>query len=327
MNAMDNKKGLGRGLASLLGDTNDVPAPTGGNAPRAAQTIPVGQIYPSPFQPRRDFDPMALQELADSIKQRGLLQPILVRRDAQNAGRYQLIAGERRWRAAQLAKLHDIPAIIKDISDTEAAEIALIENIQRQDLSALEEAMAYARLMDEFRYTQDQIAKGLGKSRSHVANLVRLLDLPKFVREQLQSGALSASHARLLIGVGDAAALAQAMIERQLNVRQAQELVETAQRAAAAAEKAATPGAARIIGLSERAKFTPVTGQKPANANPATTKPGDDGPDADTRDLAKQLSQALGMRVDIAFQGKAGQLTIHYANLDQLDDVLRRLRK
>ncbi len=322
MNAMDNKKGLGRGLASLLGEVTDT-ADAKAQAARA-QTVPVGQIYPSKFQPRRDFDPAALQELADSIKRKGVLQPVILRREAVGVNRYELIAGERRWRAAQLAQIHDIPAIIQEMTDAEAMEIALIENIQRQDLNPLEEAQAYARLMDEFRYTQEQIAKGLGKSRSHIANLVRLLDLPKTVREQLRSGELSVSHARLLIGADNAADLAAMMVAQKMNVREAEQMIQATM---------ATPqsGGARIIGLTERAKFNPNAAQRnqAANGNPAAREklPGNDGPDADTRALAKQLSQVLGMHVDIQFKGKAGQLTIHYQNLDQLDDVLRRLNK
>jgi ParB family chromosome partitioning protein len=322
MNAMDNKKGLGRGLASLLGEVTDT-ADAKAQAARA-QTVPVGQIYPSKFQPRRDFDPSALQELADSIKRKGVLQPVILRREAVGVNRYELIAGERRWRAAQLAQIHDIPAIIQEMTDAEAMEIALIENIQRQDLNPLEEAQAYARLMDEFRYTQEQIAKGLGKSRSHIANLVRLLDLPKTVREQLRSGELSVSHARLLIGADNAADLAAMMVAQKMNVREAEQMIQATM---------ATPqsGGARIIGLTERAKFNPNAAQRnvAANGNPAAREklPGNAGPDADTRALAKQLSQVLGMHVDIQFKGKSGQLTIHYQNLDQLDDVLRRLNK
>jgi ParB family transcriptional regulator, chromosome partitioning protein len=322
MNALDTKKGLGRGLASLLGEINAGAQAIEANLRPGQQTVPIGQIYPGPFQPRRDFDAEALAELAQSLRQHGVLQPLLLRRDPADANRYQIVAGERRWRAAQLAQLHEVPAVIKEWTDSEAMQAALIENIQRQDLNPIEEAIAYRRLSEEFRYTQDQIAKGLGKSRSHVTNLIRLLDLPKSVREQIQTGVISISQARLLLGADNAAELADAMVEKQMNVRQAEQFIN--------AEKQNALGA-RVIGLTERAKFNPNAAQRnqAANGNPATGEklPGNAGPDADTRDLAKQLSQLLGLRVEIQFQGKAGQLVIHYQNLDQLDDVLRRLGK
>lgn len=306
------KKGLGRGLASLLGDeTNDYAQLD--KLRSGVKNIPIGQIHPGKYQPRRDFDADALQQLADSIKSKGILQPIVVRRDPNDSNSYELIAGERRWRAAQKAQLHEIPVLIKDLSDRDAMQIALIENLQRQDLNPIEEAEAFHRLTEEFDQTQEDIAKGLGKSRSYVANIIRLLDLPKVVREYLRAGSITVGHAKLLVGRADAETLTKQIIDNGWNVRQLE----------ASMGKGKIPTAGSVIGIENRAGFTPANDVVKASARDINR----DGPDANTRDLEKQLSQLLGMRVEIRFAGKAGQLTIHYQDLDQLDDVITRLGK
>lgn len=308
MNA-EARKGLGRGLASLLGDE------TGDYAQldklrSGIKTIAIGQIRPGKYQPRRDFDQDALNQLAESIKSKGILQPIVVRKDPENNGGYELIAGERRWRAAQIAQLHDVPVLIKDLTDRDAMQIALIENLQRQDLNPIEEAEAYHRLTQEFNQTQEDVAKGVGKSRSHAANIMRLLDLPKTVRDYVRSGQLTVGHAKLLIGVTDPAALAKEIIAKNLNVRETEKLAD--------GHLIKKPG--RLANIAVRPAFAAASNNNQSAANTS-------GPDADTRALEKQLSQLLGMRVDIRFSGKAGQLTIHYQDLDQLDDVITRLGK
>ena len=208
---------LGRGLSSLLGEDGDDLAQL--DRLRQSRNVPIEQISPGPYQPRRQFDQEALAALADSIRERGVLQPILLRRDPEGEG-FQIVAGERRWRAAQLAQLHEVPALIRELADDEALEIALIENIQRSDLTPLEEAEAFRRLVDEHGHTQEAVAQAVGKSRSHVANTMRLLALPDSVKQQLDAGNLSAGHARALLGAEDPAALAEEVIRRRLNVRQ-----------------------------------------------------------------------------------------------------------
>ncbi len=314
MNA-DVKKGLGRGLASLLGDETADYAQLD-KARAGGKTVPIGSIMPGKFQPRHDFEPAALQQLADSIAAKGVLQPLLVRRDPKNPNQYELIAGERRWRAAQLAKVHDVPVLIRDMSDREVMEVALIENIQRQDLNPIEEAQGYYRLTEEFGRTQDDVAAQLGKSRSYISNMMRLLDLPKTVRDYVRSGELSTGHAKLLIGRKDAETAAREIVEKQLNVRQAESFLGLGK----------TKSASGIVNVQGRASFTPANDTNAA-ANPSKTNINNDGADASTRDLEKQLSQILGMRVEIRFSGKSGQLTVHYQNLDQLDDVLKRLKR
>lgn len=310
MNA-DMKKGLGRGLASLLGDdsANDYAQL---DKLRQSKNVGIELIRPGKFQPRQEFDADALNQLADSIRAKGVLQPLLVRRDPQNPNHYELIAGERRWRAAQIAQLHEVPVIIKDLTDREALEIGLIENLQRRDLNPIEEAMAFRRLMEEFNRSQEDMAEQIGKSRSYISNATRLLDLPKSAQKLLASGKLSPGHGKLLIGLPNADELAEQIIDKQLTVRQSEQLVQF-QRARLNSNAPSPVG--RIT--------TDDVIKNPANAN----RPGDEGPDANTRDLEKQLMQLLGMKVDIKFMGKAGQLTIHYQTLDQLDDILRRLGK
>ena len=290
------RKQLGRGLSALLGDNaadgaSSVPLAARGGA----RPIAVAQIRPSRLQPRRHFAPEEIAELAASIRTQGVLQPILVRRDPQVPGGFELVAGERRWRAAQLAQLHEIPALVRDLSDREALEAALVENLQRQDLTPLEEAEAYRRLMDEFGHTQEDIAAALGKSRPAIANMVRLLELPDEVKTLIDGGELSAGHARALVTAADPLALARRIIEGKLTVRQAETLAQ---------------------GLRA----------KPAKRGGAR---GDVGRDADTLALERRLSAELGLNVSIEHKrgAKGGSLVIRYQTLDQLDDLLTRLSR
>jgi ParB family chromosome partitioning protein len=282
------KRGLGRGLSALLGDVQreqpvDPAAPRDGNI----RLIDVGAIRPNPDQPRRHFDETALDELAASLKERGLLQPIVVR--TQDSG-YQIVAGERRWRAAQRAQLHQIPAIVRTMTDAETFELAIIENIQRQDLNAIEEAEAYHRLGAEYGHTQEALGKLVGKSRSHVANLLRLLELPAEVRLALADGRLSMGHARALITAADPGALAEQVIRDGLSVRDTERLAKQAK------------GGVKRPGPIEYK-----------------------GSGADTEALERQLSDLLGLKVAIAHSPKGGTVTIGYSTLDQLDLICQRL--
>ncbi len=278
------RRNLGRGLSALFGEeSEDIAAH---DRERPAKTVPVELLRAGRFQPRRRFDDDALRALADSIREKGVLQPLLVRRHPDAANAYEIIAGERRWRAAQLAQLHEVPVVVREFNDREALEIALVENIQREDLSALEEAEGYRRLMEEFSHTQEALAKAVGKSRSHVANMMRLLSLPDAVRQLVETGALSAGHARALLNAADPAGLAREIVRRGLNVRQAERLAQ--------AGKTARRGAAPVK-------------------------------DADTVALERDLANLLGLKVTVSFAPRGGALTIHYRTLEQLDDVLRRL--
>lgn len=290
----EKRKGLGRGLSSLLGEDA---APS----VAATRTLPVEFLQPGKYQPRRHFDDEAMQALVSSIRQQGVVQPLLVREIG--SGRYEIIAGERRWRAAQQAQLHDVPVVVRDMSDREALEIALVENIQRQDLSPLEEAEAYKRLMEEFQHTQEALAQSVGKSRSHIANMLRLLALPASVHMLIESGALSAGHARALVNAPDPAALAHEVVAKGLSVRETERLAQRAKgKDGAAATRGARPG-----GLGNRA------------GAPVLAK------DADTAALERDLTMLLGLKVSISFAGRGGALTIQYDTLEQLDDVIQRL--
>ncbi|MBI1244643.1 MAG: ParB/RepB/Spo0J family partition protein [Alphaproteobacteria bacterium] len=295
MTPADGKKGLGRGLSSLLG------APVAGqpgtaDGPRGARNLPVGKIHPGRFQPRRDFDQAALAELAQSIRTQGVLAPILVRRDPKDPASYELIAGERRWRAAQLAQLHEIPAVVKDLSDREALEAALVENLQRRDLNAIEEALGYRRLMDEMDFTQERVAESVGKSRPHVANTLRLLDLPASAQKLLSEGKITAAHARVALAAKDPALFAEIVAREGLSVREAE----------ARLKAAADPA-------TKKKKLKP--------GNPAAR-------DADTRAIERRLTEALGLRVELKpRKGGSGELVLHYSSLDQFDDVLTRLER
>ena len=283
------KRGLGRGLSSLLGEVARE-QPIAGEAARPAgiQMMSTARLAPNLHQPRRSFDEAALDELAQSLKERGLIQPIVVR--PWDAGYYQIVAGERRWRAAQRAQLHEVPVIVRQLTDAETYELAIIENIQRQDLNAIEEAIAYQRLASDFGHKQEDIAKLVGKSRSHVANLLRLLDLPDSVRDAVVNGLLSMGHARALIGAADPAALAEEVMKRGLSVRETEELARG--------------------GRAKRA--TPRKTDAPAG-------------NADVAMLERQLRDQLGLKVGIAYGAKGGTVTISYATLDQLDMVCQRL--
>lgn len=288
---------LGRGLAALFGEENEDYASL--DKVRSTKTVPIELLRPGRFQPRHHFDEAAVNALAESIKAQGILQPILVRRHPERPNEYEIVAGERRWRAAQIAKLHEVPVVIRDLTDAESLELAIVENVQRQDLTPLEEAEGYRRLIDDFQHTQEDLARTLGKSRSHIANTLRLLSLPQGVKQLLDEGKLTAGHARTLIGCDGAESLATQMISRGLNVRQAERLVQNAKAAAA--------------GGTPRRAAKPLDGDRPK--------------DTDTLALERDLTALLGLKVSIRFQGSGGSLTIHYKTLEQLDDVLHRLNQ
>jgi ParB family chromosome partitioning protein len=303
------RSSLGRGLNALFGETapEDFEPLKKGEQPRH---LPIEFVTPGRFQPRRKFDPEAIQSLVDSVRERGILQPLLVRQHPDDGAIFEIIAGERRWRAAQLAGLHQVPVVIRELSDREALEIALIENIQRQDLTALEEAEGYKRLMDEFGHTQEVLAKALGKSRSHIANMLRLLTLPLQVKQLVQDGALTAGHARALLSVEDPVATAQQVIEKGLNVRQVEQLVRETHgntREEPAAATAPPIGA----GPAPRAASAPAAARAPKDPN--------------TVALEQDVTNRLGLRVSISAQGQGGTLSIQYQTLDQLDEVIERL--
>lgn len=288
--------GLGRGLSALLGEAPQPQQAEEGTGGKAVQTMPVSRIDPNPDQPRRHFDDDALAELAESIRTRGILQPLVVR---PHAGRYQIVAGERRWRAAQRAQLHEVPVIVREFDDTNTLEVALIENIQRQDLNAIEEAEAYQRLIADFGHTQDALGKLVHKSRSHVANLLRLLDLPASVRDKVASGAISMGHARAIVSAPDAETLADEIVAEGLSVRDVEKRVREGRPAKAA-------------GDSER--------------QTAAASPGGKAKDADLAALERQLGDILGLKVAIGYQeGAGGTVTLSYSTLDQLDMICQRL--
>ncbi len=285
--AKSKRKNLGKGLSALLGDAQ--PAAAESRSDSGLHTIAVGDLHPCRYQPRRRFADEQIKELAQSLREKGILQPLVVRPDSEQTGTYEIICGERRWRAAQLAQLHDVPAVVRQFTDQEALEIALVENLQREDLTPLEEAEAYQRLKDEFGHTQEELADGIGKSRSHVANMIRLLALPDAVKSMLGDGRLSAGHARALLTAADPTALAEMVVKKSLNVRETEALVS----------KAAKP--------EEKKSAT-----KPAK-------------DADTLAVEKDLTQALGLNVEISTKKKGGVLTLRYSSMDQLDMLIRRL--
>ena len=289
MKGAGRKRGLGRGLSSLIPETPVAIERQGG---RDGQLVPIEQLKPSPFQPRRRFSEEELNGLADSIRAKGVMQPLLVRATDDASGMFEIIAGERRWRAAQLAGIHELPVILRDLSDRETLEVALLENVQREDLSPLEEAEAYRRLVDEFGHTQQELADTIGKSRSHVANLLRLLSLPEKVRGMVEDGALSAGHARALLNAEDPLTLAMAIAQRGLNVRQAEAMVRL--------EKTGHLAGSTTSGIVPK--------------------------DPDTLALERELSTHLGLKVALKSKGKSGTVTIAYRSLDQLDGLLQRLR-
>jgi len=282
------RKSLGRGLDALLGEdrgTQTTPHHEGGQ-----QQVPIEFLHPGKYQPRHAMDREAIAELAGSIVEKGILQPLLVRPHPDRTGQFEIIAGERRWRAAQQAKLHEVPVIVREFTDVEALEVGLIENLQRQDLSPIDEAQGYQRLLDEFHHTQEKLADVVGKSRSHVANTLRLLNLPQAVRDMVENGSLSAGHARALLGLENAAALARKTVSEGLSVRQVEKMARDAQ-------------------------------------SPKRTAANRTAKDADTIALEKNISSLLGLRVDIKSEKGGGSLTIHYKTLDQLDSILHKIGK
>ena len=286
----NRQRGLGRGLSALMADVA-VESQAASADRRDTRHIPVEQIEPNPHQPRRDFSEEALADLAASIRERGIVQPLVLRPHPDRPDTYQIVAGERRWRAAQLARQHDVPAVVRDYDDTEVLEVAIIENIQRADLNAVEEAAGYRQLMDRFGHTQERLAEGLGKSRSYIANLLRLLQLPDEVQAMLRGGQLSAGHARALITSPDPIALARTVVAKNLSVRETERL----------------------------AKAAPTTG--PSRGRPARAEK-----DADTKALESDLSAAIGLKVQIDHAGDgSGNLSIRYRSLEDLDELCRRL--
>ncbi|SMX47087.1 ParB/RepB/Spo0J family partition protein [Actibacterium lipolyticum] len=291
MSKKPEKRGLGRGLSALMADVSlDDGQKTDAAAPRRADlNVPIEKLFPNPDQPRRRFSPEALEELAASIREKGVIQPLIVRENRRKAETFEIIAGERRWRASQMAQLHEVPVIIRELDDTEVLEVAIIENIQRADLNPVEEAQGYRQLMDRFGHTQEKLAEALSKSRSHIANLMRLLQLPEEVQEYLQEGQISAGHARALITTENPAALAREVIAKGLSVRETEKLAK---------------------------------GPKPTKAR--TAAPAGEK-DADTRALENDLSANLGMKVaiDHADGQESGKLVISYKTLEDLDDLCR----
>ena len=332
-------RGLGRGLAALLGDdVQAAPPPPPSSAPSSeptapapalgpgVTTIPITWLKASRYQPRTVFDPAQIAQLADSIKAHGLVQPLLVRPVADTPNRYEIVAGERRWRAAQQAQLHDVPVVVRPLDDREVLEIALIENVQRADLTPIEEARAYRRLVDEFRHTQERLAETIGKSRSHVANILRLLELPAAVQVHIEHGRLDMGHARALIGTPDPAFLADYIITKKLTARRAEQLAADAKEA----RKAGWDG--RGLPPSWTAAGQPPTapgGSKDAAGPVAAPGASSKGKTAETRGLERSIEEALGLKVTIDVTGPAEQtqLTIWMDNFDQMDDVVERLTR
>ena len=289
----EGRRGLGRGLSALLDEVEAASTPEGRRA-AGVLDVAIELIRPNPDQPRRIFGAVELGELAESIRERGVLQPILVRPMPGQEKAYQIIAGERRWRAAQQAGLRAIPALVRDLADQEVMEVALIENIQRADLNALEEARGYDAMAQRFQRSPDAIAKVVGKSRSHVANTLRLMRLPGAVQAHLEQGRLTAGHARALLEVGDAVALAERVVRHGLSVRQTEALARASKRDEGAA---------------------------PRDSRAAQAK------DADTRSLEADLEDVLGLKVEIRDRGGVGEVRIGYDTLEQLDDLCRRLSR
>lgn len=292
---VDSKKnrGLGRGLSALMADVGPEPTNTVTTPARPDLVVPIERVFPNPDQPRRSFTDEHLQDLSASIKAKGIIQPLIVRKRANGKDEYEIVAGERRWRAAQMAQLHEIPILVRDFTDTEVLEVAIIENIQRADLNPVEEAAGYRQLMDKFGHTQEKLAEELGKSRSHIANLMRLLQLPSDVQDMLVGGKLSAGHARALITSDDPSALAKQVVQQGLSVRATEALAKKKD------EGNSSPSSRRKSSMKEK--------------------------DADTKALESDLSAALGLTVSVDHKagGESGQVSIKYASLDQLDEICR----
>jgi ParB family transcriptional regulator, chromosome partitioning protein len=297
--AKPKTRGLGRGLSALMADVTgqDEKAEAVTQPRRPDQLVPIEKVFPNPQQPRRSFGAEQLEELAASIREKGVIQPLIVRRRAAGQGTYEIVAGERRWRAAQMAQLHELPVLIRDFDDTEVLEIAIIENIQRADLNPIDEAAGYKQLMDRFGHTQDKLSTALGKSRSHIANLVRLLQLPDEVQGYLRDGQLSAGHARALITAPDPVGLARKVIQQGLSVRETEKLAK------------------------DRGPGESATGHTQTRARASADK------DADTRALEADLSANLAMKVTIQHDKgqESGLISIRYASLEELDDLCTKL--
>jgi len=290
------RSGLGRGLNALLGDIAQEAAITPGEQPApGVRMLPIASLAPHPGQPRRHFDSALLDELAGSIAARGLIQPIVVRPHGHG---FQIVAGERRWRAAQRAQLQEVPVVVRDLNDAETLEIALVENIQRQDLNAIEEAQAYQKLSQEFGHTQEALARIVHKSRSHIANLLRLLDLPEGVQQRVVDGTLSMGHARALLGARDVEVVAEQVVDRGLSVRETEKLVRDA-----------------------KAPLAPVSAPSGGGERSQRSNDGD----ADIIALEQQLADLLGISVKISYTPKGGTVTLGYSTLDQLDMLCQRL--
>ena len=300
MDRKTERRGLGRGLSALMADINLGPSASSDDvAPgqgRRPETVPVERLHANPNQPRRQFTDADLQDLAASIRAKGVLQPLIVRAIAERPGHFEIVAGERRWRAAQMAQMHELPVLLREFDDTEVLEVAIIENIQRADLNAIEEAMAFRQLMDKFGHTQERLAEALSKSRSYIANLLRLLNLPDAVQEMVVEGKLSAGHARALITAPDPVALARQVASKGLSVRETEDLARSANGREGPRKG---PGAGR----SDREQ------------------------DADTLALQRDLSANLGMGVSIHHEagGERGILSIRYNTLDDLDFLCQAL--
>jgi len=292
MVSSDKKRGLGRGLSALMADVNE--PKTNEIIKSLDQTVAIERIRPNPNQPRKNFESNSLDDLVASIKEKGVLQPLIVRAVGNN---FEIVAGERRWRAAQKAQIHKLPVIIRNFTDAEVLEVAIIENIQRADLNPIEEAASFRQLMERFGHTQEMLAEALGKSRSYIANLLRLLNLPKAIQEYVLRGDLSAGHARALITIEKPEIIVKKIIKDGLSVRQTEALV----RKLSLGADEGTPKKEIVRRLSEK--------------------------DADTRALESDLSAALGLKVSLSFDtnGQTGQLKLRYNSLDQLDDLCRKL--
>jgi ParB family chromosome partitioning protein len=291
----ERQRGLGRGLSALLGENVAEAVPVSGAQAAGIHTAPIESLKPNPDQPRKIFTQEDLDELTNSIRDKGILQPILVRTQPGQDGMWQIIAGERRWRAAQAARLTEVPIVVREMDDVEVFEVAIIENVQRADLNPLEEADAYRMLMERFGRTQDAVAGVVGKSRSHVANTLRLLQLPEEVLWYVRHGKLSAGHARALITAPNPGELADQVHKEGLNVRQTEALARRA-----------------------------AEGPKPSSAKPAASA-GEGS--ADVAALEQDLADALGLKVQLADKGGKGEITIQYGSLEQLDDLCRRLMR
>lgn len=288
------QRGLGRGLSALMADVNEAAPESEDGSITADRVVPIEKITPNPDQPRRSFDQSALDDLAASIKEKGIIQPLIVRPKAGKDGEFEIVAGERRWRAAQKAKLHNIPILVRDFTDIEVLEVAIIENVQRADLNPVDEAAGYSQLMEKFGHTQEKLSEVLGKSRSYIANAVRLLSLPAEVQTYLSEGKLSAGHARALITSNDPAGLAREVIRKGLSVREAEKLAK------------------KPVGTNTAEGGKAKTSKSPPK-------------DADTKALEGDLAANLGMKVSLNHKPgqEKGQMTISYDNLEDLDTLCR----